>query len=142
MRKETLLGITLDRKLSFKTHVQSFCKKASQKLHALSCISILELEQIKLMMEYFVMSHFSWCPLIWMFHDKIIDNKINRIKERALRVAFKDNTSRFEKQLENDNSASIHQKNLQLLMTEIFKTRNHLNPPFMREMFEGNALPY
>ena len=32
---ETLLGIRLDKKLSFKTHVQSLCKKASQKLHAL-----------------------------------------------------------------------------------------------------------
>ena len=38
--EETLLGITLDTKLSFKSHVQSLCRNASQKLHALSRISI------------------------------------------------------------------------------------------------------
>ena len=36
----SLLGITLDKKLSFKTHVLAFCTKASQKLHALIRISI------------------------------------------------------------------------------------------------------
>ena len=40
-REEKLLGVTLDKQLSFKTHVQSLCKKASQKLHALSRISYL-----------------------------------------------------------------------------------------------------
>ena len=38
--EETLLGMMLDTKLSFKTHVQSLCRKASQMLHALSRISI------------------------------------------------------------------------------------------------------
>ena len=57
----TLLGITLDTRLSFKTHVQ----KASQKLHALSRISIfMEPEKIKLITKTFVISQFSYCPLI------------------------------------------------------------------------------
>ena len=38
--EEQLLGITLDKKLSFKNHVNTLCKKASQKLHALARISI------------------------------------------------------------------------------------------------------
>ena len=47
--KQTLLGITVDKKLSFKTHVESLCKKANQKLHALSRISCyLSTEQLKL----------------------------------------------------------------------------------------------
>ena len=70
-----------------------------------------------------------------MFHDRNINNKINRIQERALRIAYKDNTSRYDELLESDNSVSIHQKNLQLLMVEIYKTRNHLNPSFMMEFF-------
>ena len=93
-------------------------------------------------MNTFIMSQFSYCPLIWMFHDRNVNNKINRIQERALRIAYKDNTSPNEKLLENDNSVSIHQKNLQLLMVEIYKTRNHLNPSFMMEIFEEKAMPY
>ena len=34
--KEKLLGVTLDKKLNFKTRVDNLCKKASQKLHALA----------------------------------------------------------------------------------------------------------
>ena len=115
----------------------------SQKLHALSRISIfMKFKKIKLMMNTFITSQFSYCPLIRMFYDRTINNKIARIQERALRVAYKDNTSRHEKLLENDNSVSIHQKNLQLLMVEIYKTRNHLNPSFMMEIFEEKAVPY
>ena len=141
--EETLLGVILDTKLNFKIHLQTLCKKASQKLHALSRISIfMEPKKLKLMMKTFIMSQFSYCPLIWMFHDKNINNKINRIQERALRIAYKDNNSPYEKLLENDNSVSIHQKNLQLLMVEIYKTRNHLNPSFMMDIFEEKPMPY
>ena len=35
-----LLGITIDDKLSFKTHFQSICRKAKYKLHALQRIRI------------------------------------------------------------------------------------------------------
>ena len=37
-KEEKLLGIKIDRQLSFKSHVTSLCKKASQKLHALARI--------------------------------------------------------------------------------------------------------
>ena len=47
-REDKLLGVTLDKQLSSKTHVQSLCKKASQKLHALSRIShLLGTEKLK-----------------------------------------------------------------------------------------------
>ena len=35
-REEKLLGVKIDKKLSFENHVSSLCKKASQKLHALA----------------------------------------------------------------------------------------------------------
>ena len=134
--EEKLLGITLDKKLSFKNHVKTLCKKASQKLHALARISIyMEPEKLKLLMKTFVMSQFSYCSLIWMFYDRNLNNKINRIHERALRIAYKDNVSTFEKLLEMDNSVTVHQRNLQLLMVEIYKTKYNLNPSFMKQIF-------
>ena len=36
---EKLLGITLDKKLSFRKHIEVLCKKANQKLHALARLS-------------------------------------------------------------------------------------------------------
>ena len=35
-KEEKLLGILFDKTLSFKQHVNTLCKKASQKLHALA----------------------------------------------------------------------------------------------------------
>ena len=37
--EEKLLGVTLDRRLTFKNHISDLCKKASQKLHALARVS-------------------------------------------------------------------------------------------------------
>ena len=71
--KEKLFGVILDKNLNFKTHLDSFCQKAGQKLHALAGISkFLDTDKIVLMMNTFVMSQFSHCPLIWVLHDEII----------------------------------------------------------------------
>ena len=37
---------------------------------------------------------------------------------------------------------SVHQRNLQLLLIEINKTVNNLNPSFMAEVFVTNVVPY
>ena len=69
-------------------------------------------------MNIFVLSQFSYCPLIWMFHDRKIEQKINKMRERVLRIAYRNNTSQFKELLEQDTSVSIHQKKLQLRMIE------------------------
>ena len=64
-REQKLLGITVDKELTFKAHVESLCKKANQKLHALSCISCyLGTEQLQLTMKTFILSQFNYCPLV------------------------------------------------------------------------------
>ncbi len=55
-----------------------------------------------------------------MFHSGQLNNKINKIHERALRIAYKDYESNFETLLERDKSVTIHAKNLQTLAIEIF----------------------
>ena len=41
-----------------------------------------------------------------------------------------------------DNAVSVHQRNQQYLMTEIYNTKNGLNPSFMRELFKPRDLQY
>ena len=91
--------------------------------------------KLRVLLRSFVISQFQYCPLVWMFHSRQLNNKINRIHERALRIAHKDYESTFEVLLSRDQSVTVHTKNLQTLMTEIFKTQNNLNPPFMNEVF-------
>ena len=133
---EKLLGVTLDSKLNFNVHVNQVCMKASQKLYALARVSnYMDTEKVKLIMRSFIMSHFSYCPLIWMFHDRAANSRINKIHEGALRIVYRDTESSFDELLARDNSVSVHQRNLRLLMLEIYKTKNSLNPPFMVYIF-------
>ena len=64
-KEQMLLGINIDNKLTFKSHVETLCKKAAQKLHALARIANhMETEQLASLMNAFIMSHFSYCPLV------------------------------------------------------------------------------
>ena len=133
---EKLLGIKIDNKLSFEAHVESLCKKASQKLNALSRIALsISFEQRKITFNSFFISQFSYCPLIWMFHSRKLNNRINRLHERALRLVYMDNESTFEELLLKDNSLTIHQRNLQKLMIEIFKVKIGVAPDIMQNVF-------
>ena len=108
--EEKLLGVIIDRKLNFKQHLFTVCNKASQKLHVLARASMyMPKEKTGIVMRAFVISQFSYCPLIWMFHDRGVNSKSNHIHERALRIAYQDFTSSFAELLINDNSVSIHQ---------------------------------
>ena len=68
-----------------------------------------------------------------MFHERATNSELNRIHERALRLVCKGSESElveFKKK-----HGTVHQHNLQLLMIEIFKTKNNLNPTFMKNIF-------
>ena len=134
--EEKLLGEKFDSNLSFKNHVTSLCKKASQKLHALARIShYMDLNKCRNLMKAFITSQFSYCPLIWMFHSRSLNNKINQIYERALRLVYQNNLS-FSELLDLDNSVTVHQKNLQVLVTEICKVKNGISPDIIKNIFE------
>ncbi len=58
------------------------------------------------------------------------------------RIVYRDTESSFDELLAKDNSVSVHQRNLQLLMTEIYKTKHCLNPLFMEDIFvKGPNIP-
>ena len=133
---EKLLGVMIDKKLTFETHINKLCKKAGNKLFARSRMSpYMNSNKLRILMRAFVMSQFQYCQLALMFHSRSLNDKIDKIHERALRIAYKDYVSSYDILLERDKAVTIHTKNLQTLMTEIFKTQNNLNPPFMNEIF-------
>ena len=114
-KKEKLLGISIDIRLSFEHHITSLCKKASQKLHALARIAhYMDFEKRRSLMKAFVISQFNYCPLIWMFHNRTLNNRINKIHERGLRLVYQNKNLPFSELLELDNAVTIHQRNLQV----------------------------
>ena len=89
VKKAKLQGISIDTTVSFGHHIRSLCKKASQKLHALARIAhYMDFEKRRSFMNTFEMSQFNYCPLIWMFHNRALNNRIDKIHERALRLVY------------------------------------------------------
>ena len=118
-------------------------KNASQKINALSRLaSSVIFEQRRLIMNFFVICPFSYCPIVWMFQSRKLNTRINRLHERALRVTYRDVDSSFEELLRTDNSTTLHQQNLQKLMTEILKVTTGIAPELMKSVFKFTDVPY
>ena len=126
-----LLGITIDKKLTFKQHVENLCRKAQYKLHALRRIrKFLTIEKAKMLGNAFIDSQFNYAPLLWMFCRKTLYSKIEKIHHKTLKVIYQSNDT-YENLLLHSNTVSVHQRHLRFLMTEIYKSISLLNPEFM-----------
>ena len=119
---EKLLGVLLDSKLTFKPQVDSICQKAGLKLNVISrIIPYMDFSKTRLLVNAFLSSQFNYCSLIWMCHNTMLNNRTNSLHERFLRIIYNDKHTSFEKLLEKDKPVSIYQKNLKVLVTEMFK---------------------
>ena len=135
--------MTIDSDLKFDIHVNNLCKKATQKLNALARISgYMDSSKKRTIMKAFITSHFSYCRLVWMFHSRELNNKINRIHESSLRLVYSDKISTFQELLDKDKSVSVYHKNIQVLVLEIYKTVNGLAPTIMNSIFEIKDIEY
>ena len=116
-----LLGVTIDSKLTFYSHVKNICKRALSKIKALMRVrSHLTQKQADLLFNAFIFSNFNYCPLVWMFCSNQSHNLINKTHGRALSAKYNTYSLSFDQLLQRDGSVSIHARNLRLLVTEIF----------------------
>ena len=135
--EEKILGVTIDRNLTFHQHIKKMCHKAGQKLSALLRISVyLDTNKRKTVYTTIVKSQLNYCPLVWMFCPRRSSNLINKVQERALRITYNDQLTDFKSLVSNHNEITIHQRNLQALMTEIYKIINHIALPIMSSLLE------
>ena len=97
---QKLLGVTIDSNFTFEEHINNLCRKSSQKIHALPRIShYLSPNKKRILLKTFVTSQFNYCPLVWMCHSRILNNRINNIHLRALRTVYQDKKSSCEELL-------------------------------------------
>ena len=90
-------------------------------------------------MNAFFNAQFCYCPLTWMFHSRKLNNKINKLHERCLRIVYNNNISMYEDLLEADNSVSVHFPKVQALAIELYKVVNGFSPDIMKDVFPLNA---
>ena len=138
---EKLFGITIDSKLNFEEHIQGIIKKASRKVNVLST-PYMDLTKRKLLMNSFFTSQFNYCRLVWMCHNRTINNKINRLHERCLRIIYNDNKSSFQELPDKDKGVTIHIKNVRALAIEMFMVSNNYSNSLISEIFDKQSNVY
>ena len=135
-----LLGVSIDNRLSFTSHVSNCCRQASAQLNALFRLgSALNFKQKKALIDSFITANFSYCPLVWHFCSAKSSQKIESIFKRSLHFLFSDFNSSYEELLVKANRPSMNVYRLRVLCMEIYKTINNMNPSFMSDIFIKNS---
>ena len=93
----------------------------------------MDISKKRSILNAFILSQFSYFPLVWMFHSRKLNHRIYEIHERALRIVCNDHQCTFEELLERDNSFTIHERNLQKSTIEMFKVNNGLSVELVNE---------
>ena len=93
-------------------------------------------------MKAFLESQLGYCPLVLMFHSRSLNNKINRMHERASRITHNDKSSSFRKLLEKDNFVTIHHRNIKVLANGTYKFLQGLSSPLINKFFMKRSYNY
>ena len=107
-----LLGITIDKNLNFKKHIDNICCNANYKLYVF--------KKVKLLDNAFIDSQFN-SALLMMFSLKTLYLKIEKIHHKTFRIIHQSNATYRDLQ-ECKGSTSFHQQHLQFSLTEIYKS--------------------
>ena len=78
-------------------------------------------------MKSFIESQFGYCPLIWMFHSRGLNNKIIHLHEPSLGIVYHGN---------------VHQRTIQSLAIELLKVKGNLSSTIMNDMLQTRTLTY
>jgi retron-type reverse transcriptase len=138
-----LLGITIDSGLNFDTHVKNLCVKVSRQINVLSRIAkFLTLEGRLAIYHSFIMSNFSFCPLVWHFCSKANTCKLEKLHYRALKFAYQDFKSDYATLLRENHHSTLTIQRLRQLALETFKVLNGTSPTYLREFMKETATGY
>ena len=70
-------------------------------------------------------------------HKKAMENRLNRIHERTLRLIYPNQHQlTFKELLEKNKTVSIHQRTLQALTTEIYNAKSKVSSEVVNSLFE------
>ena len=113
-------------------------KQASQKINAILRIcSYISIDKAPKLVQTFILSR-----LIWMFCNRKCSELINRTHKRALRVLLYDFSLTLDELFKKTGQPSIHCRQLQLLLIEVFKSLKKENPRFMWDLFQIKTSKY
>ena len=95
-----------------------------------------------LLINSFIKSHFSYCPLIWMFLNRESMEKVNKIQEPYLGLMTNNYKLSYEERLDLTNEISPHQRCLNSLVTAVYKCLNGISPDIINDVLAVSKHQY
>ena len=83
---------------------------------------------------------FAYCPLTWTFCSKY--GEVEKVQYKVLQVEYNNYRVTCDELLALDDKLKIHEKKLQFLAIEMYKSKNKLNPSFMWKTYKEKNTPY
>ena len=141
--KIKVLGVTPDKRLNFKSHVDYICNRASRQINSFKRFSkYLKIDRRLSVYKSFIQSNFSYCPVAWLFCGRKNSNKLEKLQERAIRIVFDDFSSSYELLCERANTLPLSCYRLRFLDIEMYKCIKETNPTYLNDLFCEQASDY
>ena len=132
-----LLGLNIDKKLSFSQHISIITKKAARQINALQRISKnIDYEGRLRIYEAFVASNFVYCSIAYNSYSPSQDRMIEKLNERALRLVCNDYESNYNDLLTKTGKSMLYVMRKNYLAEFVFKVLNNQAPPLDSTFFK------
>ena len=138
-----LLGVFLDKNLNFHHHVEKIIRKAGAQLRVLQRLSkLLDTSSKMLIFHSFILSHFTYCCLVWHFCGSTLANRLEKIQYRALKFVYSDHSADYESLLKRAKLPSLELARNRKILINIFKSQKGLSPHFIQDIFKFRTPRY
>ena len=71
-----------------------------------------------------------------MFSGRTMNNRINHLQERVLRITYSDYTTPFKELLRSKQTLTIHERNIHNVAIEMFKVKKEVTHEFISGIFQ------
>ena len=128
---------------NFNDHTKMLRRKAASQLAVLQRFSnCLDLGARMAIFRCFILSHFSYCNLVWHFCGATNTAKLERLQYRALKFVFQDWNSSYEDLLKKSDLPTLELARKRSIILEVYKAQKGISPSFMRDFFVAKESKY
>ena len=126
-----LLGVTIDKDLSFNRHISQICEKVNKQFSVLKRFKNIITSNVMLRLyKAFILPHFQYCSLIWHFSGTRNCDKLESLNKRTLQFIFNDSLSSYDELLKKAKIASLY-----ILMVVFKSLFVSTYPGYLKELF-------
>lgn len=102
----------------------------------------INLRQAKFIAAAFILSAFRYCVSVWMFCDNASKNLVLQVHKRTLHTVHMLFNHNLRDLLAAHDTVTVHVRNMQMLLCEVYKSLHHDNPSFIWSLFNEKTVPY